>query len=64
MDVRIGEIEATIVDSGDDGAGEASVERIARRVMALIDQRDRTRRHAARDRAIASPDAQDVERYG
>ena len=64
MDVRIGEIEATVVDSGEDGTTDASVERIARRVMALIDRRERTQRRAARDRAIASPDARDVERYG
>jgi len=64
MDVRIGEIEATIVDSGDDGAGDASVDRVARRVMALLEQRRRAELHSRRDRAIGSPDAGDIERYG
>jgi hypothetical protein len=62
MDVRIGELEATIVDS--DGAGDLSLDRIAQRVMALIEQRQREERNLRSDRRIASPDGEDQERYG
>lgn len=62
MDVRIGELEATIVDS--DGAGDLSLDRIAQRVMALIERRQREERNLRTDRRIASPDGEDQERYG
>jgi hypothetical protein len=66
MDVRIGHMEATIVDTeGDAGAvGEASIERIARRVLAMLERRRRAEQNGLRDRKISSPDAGDVERYG
>lgn len=64
MDVRIGEIEATIVDTDAGALDDRSIERIARRVMAMIDQRDRSEQRSRRDRAIASPDGADLERYG
>lgn len=64
MDVRIGEINATIVDSESGSIDAAALERIARRVVALIEQRDRTERNATIDRRIASPDPHDVEQYG
>jgi hypothetical protein len=64
MDVRIGEIEATIVDTGGEGAPGASHDQVAKRVMAIIDRRNRDEQRSRRDRAISSPDAQDVERYG
>jgi len=64
MDVRIGEIEATIVDSETGAAGDASIERIVRRVMALIEARERAERRSQQDRTIASPDSEDIERYG
>ena len=64
MDVRIGEIDATIVDTEPGAAGDPSIERIVRRVMALIEVRERSERRSKQDRAIASPDDQDIERYG
>ncbi len=64
MDVRIGEIEATIVDSEAGSLGDAAVERIVRRVMSLIEVRERAERRSRQDRTIASPDDADIERYG
>ncbi|HTV73861.1 MAG TPA: hypothetical protein VME66_09170 [Candidatus Acidoferrales bacterium] len=64
MDVRIGSIDATIVDSGSGGADDAHIERVARRVIAMIEQRRRSEERARKDRAVASPDHADVEEYG
>jgi hypothetical protein len=64
MDVRIGSIDATVVDSGPTAGDSAQVERIARRVLAMIDQRERSKERAKKDRDISSPDDQDVEDYG
>jgi hypothetical protein len=63
MDVRIGSLEATVVDSGR-GTDDAQVERIARRVLALVERRLHEGERARSDRKIASPDGGDVERYG
>lgn len=63
MDVRIGEIDATIVDSGGEES-DASVDRVAQRVMALLERRRRDEHRVRRDSLIASPDVDDVERYG
>ena len=64
MDVRIGEITADVDVAGDSGTDDATTMRIARKVMALIDARNRTERRAQADRAITSPDSGDLERYG
>jgi hypothetical protein len=66
MDVRIGSIDTTVVDSGAPagGADRAQVERIARRVLAMIDQRERSNERAKKDRDVSSPDQDDVEDYG
>jgi hypothetical protein len=64
MDVRIGEIEATIVDTEPPGSDDSFVERVVRRVLAELEQRERSQLRRARDCLIASPDAQDMERYG
>ena len=63
MDVRIGSLDATVVDSGR-GTDDAQVERIARRVLAIVERRLREAERARSDRKIASPDTGDVERYG
>ncbi len=64
MDVRIGSIDATVVDSGPATADDAQVERIARRVMAMIDRRRTSEERSKSDRKIGSPDDKDVEDYG
>lgn len=67
MDVRIGSIDTTIVDSTPAGAGpvdDANLDRIARRVMAMIERRQRFNERSRSDRDISSPDAGDVEDYG
>lgn len=63
MDVRIGSLQATVVDSGR-GTDDAQVERITRRVLAVIERRLHEAERARTDRKIASPDSGDVERYG
>lgn len=63
MDVRIGSLDATVVDSGR-GTDDAQVERIARHVLAIVERRLREAERARSDRKIASPDTGDVERYG
>lgn len=64
MDVRIGSIDATIVDSGSSTEDKALVERIARRVIAIIGERQRSTERAKKDRSLESPDDNDVEDYG
>lgn len=64
MDVRIGQIDATVVDTEGDAMNDASIEKIARRVLALIALRERSEARARHDRTIASPDNDDMERYG
>jgi hypothetical protein len=64
MDVRIGSIESTVVDSGPGAADKAQIERIARRVLAMIDERERRKERAKKDCKIASPDDEDIEDYG
>ena len=64
MDVRIGQLDATVVDAGASPGDNAQIERIARRVLAMIDERERSDRRAKKDRDIGSPDDQDVEDYG
>jgi hypothetical protein len=64
MDVRIGEISATIVDRESGAIDDVTIERIARRVVAMIEHQERAKKHRAIDRRIASPDAGDVEQYG
>ena len=63
MDVRIGTLDATVVDSGR-GTDDAQTERVARRVLAIVERRLREAERARSDRKIASPDSNDVERYG
>ena len=64
MDVHIGEITAEIDATGDGGVDEAAFERIARRVIALIERRERAEARSKRDCAIESTDSGDLERYG
>jgi hypothetical protein len=64
MDVRIGSIDATVVDSGPAAGDQAQVDRIARRVLAMLDQRKRSEERAKKDRNISSPDNDDIEGYG
>ena len=64
MDVRIGEIDATIIDTEASSMDAASLERLVKRVMAAIDARDRAAKRAQQDRAISSPDDNDIEAYG
>jgi hypothetical protein len=67
MDVRIGSIDATVVDTAPAagaGGGDAQIERIARRVLAMIDARRRSDERAKRDRNVSSPDGTDIEDYG
>lgn len=64
MDVRIGSIDATVVDSGPSTADDAQVERIARRVLAMLEQRKRSEERSKKDRKIESPDDEDIEGYG
>jgi len=64
MDVRIGSIDATVVDSGSSGEDSAQTERIARRVLAMLDARRRSEERAKKDRSVSSPDESDIEGYG
>lgn len=64
MDVHIGEIEATIRDTGGDGINDAMLKRIVREVLARLEARHRHDVRAAHDRKISSTDSADVERYG
>jgi hypothetical protein len=64
MDVRIGSIDATVVDSAPSAADDAQVERIARRVLAMMEQRKRSDERSKKDRKIGSPDDEDIEGYG
>jgi len=64
MDVRIGSIDATIVDSGSSGMDGAQLERIVKQVVAILDARRRSEERAKKDRSVASPDDDDVEDYG
>lgn len=64
MDVRIGSLDTTVVDSGPSAGDSAQIDRIARRVLAMIDQRDRSNERAKKDRHIGSPDDDDIEGYG
>ena len=64
MDVRIGEITTDIDVTDEGGMDDLALERIARRVMALIERRERAEERARSDRAIESPDRDDTERYG
>ena len=64
MDVRIGSIDATIVDSGPGTVDTALVERVAKRVLAMLEARQRAADRAKKDRDVRSPDDADVEDYG
>jgi hypothetical protein len=64
MDVRIGAMDTTVVDSGPAASDRANDERIARRVLAMIDARKRSEQRARKDRAVDSPDDSDIEAYG
>jgi hypothetical protein len=64
MDVRIGSIETTVVDSGQHPGDEALVQRIVTRVLAMLEQKKRHEERAKKDRAIESPDPSDIEDYG
>jgi hypothetical protein len=64
VDVHIGEITAEVDATGDGGVDEAGFERIVRRVMALIERRERAEARSKRDCAIESADFGDLERYG
>ena len=65
MDIRIGEITADVHATDDRPVDDdPTIERIARRVMALIDQRSRAERRGRSDRAIESSDRKDLETYG
>jgi hypothetical protein len=64
MDVRIGSIDATVVDSGATAADSAQIERIVRRVLAVIRQRELSEKRRKDDRKISSPDDDDVTAYG
>jgi hypothetical protein len=64
MDVRIGTIEATIVDTGAGDDGDAQTERIARRVFALVERRRIFDERSTSDRDVSSPDGDDIESYG
>jgi hypothetical protein len=64
MDVHIGEITAD-VDAREGGAiDDARLEWIARRVMALIERRERAEAGFRRDCAIEAAGSGDIERYG
>jgi hypothetical protein len=62
--VHVGEFEAVVHDTGSAVAGDAQIERIARRVLALLDERAQRSRHAAADREIRSGAVIDKARYG
>jgi hypothetical protein len=64
MDVRIGSIDATVVDSGSGATDSAQIERIARRVLAMIRQNEMREQRGKEDRQVSSPDDQDIEDYG
>ena len=64
MDVHIGELTTEIDVTGRDGLDDAALQRIVRAVLAFIEAREAAKRRAARDRAIASPDRDDLEKYG
>jgi hypothetical protein len=64
MDVHIGEIEATITDTGGSTIDDALLQRIVRSVIAILDKRRRQDERAKHDRAIGPSDAGDVGRYG
>jgi hypothetical protein len=64
MDVHIGEITADVDATGGDTIDDARLEWIARRVMALIERRERTEARFRSDCAIEPAGTGDVERYG
>ena len=64
MDAHIGEIEAVVHDIGPDTSGDAQLDRIARRVIAMLDQRNRRAEYARDDRAINATAIAEKERYG
>ncbi|HXP93474.1 MAG TPA: hypothetical protein VN905_08370 [Candidatus Binatia bacterium] len=65
MDVHIGEVEAVVHDTAPPGEGdEPQIERIARRVIAILDDRSRRAQYAREDRAIHSGAVAEKERYG
>jgi hypothetical protein len=64
MDVRIGAIDATVVDTGSNGVDESQIERIARRVFAMIKQRELNDQRRKDDISVSSPDDQDIQDYG
>jgi hypothetical protein len=64
MDVRIDSLEATVIDTEGDALSDALLERIARRVLELIERKQRADLRSQQDCLIASPDSDDEERYG
>lgn len=64
MDVFIGEIAADLDATADGGIDDAALDRIARRVLALIERRERAEANFKRDCAIEPAGQGDIERYG
>jgi hypothetical protein len=64
MDVHIGEIVADVDVTAGGGVDDAGLERIARRVLALIERRQRDEARFRNDCAIEPAESGDVERYG
>jgi hypothetical protein len=64
MDVHIGEITADVDATATNTIDDARLESIARRVMALIERRERAEAGFRRDCAIEPAGTGDIERYG
>jgi hypothetical protein len=64
MDVRIGSIDATIVDSGANMGDSAQIEQIAKRVYAMIKKRELSEERRKDDVKVSAPDDDDIEDYG
>ena len=64
MDVHIGEITAHVDATAGGAVDEATVKRIVRLVMELIERRERAETRSKRDRAIEPAGQGDLERYG